>query len=85
VYRPTSGSNPWYILNSSSNQVSYYYWGAAGDFLVPGDYDGDGRADVAVWRPSNGTWYTILSSTGQPQYVQYGAQGDIPVPAARTQ
>ena len=39
-------------------------WGGANDTPVARDYDGDGRIDIAVFRPFNGTWYVRNSSTG---------------------
>ena len=41
-----------------------YQWGLTGDVAVPGDYDGDGRTDFAVYRPSTGVWFVTQSTTG---------------------
>jgi glucose/arabinose dehydrogenase len=44
------------------------------------DFDGDGRTDLSIFRPSNGVWYINNSSDGGYQIGQFGANGDIPVP-----
>ena len=46
------------------------------DTPTPADYDGDGKADVAVFR--NGTWY-INRITGGFLGVQFGTSEDMPV------
>ncbi len=49
---------------------------------IKSDYDGDGKADVAVWRPSDGNWRILQSSDNTLRIQQWGGGsfGDKPVP-----
>ncbi|MGD9563412.1 MAG: Calx-beta domain-containing protein [Pyrinomonadaceae bacterium] len=47
---------------------------------TPFDYDGDGRADLSVRRPSNNIWYLRRTSAGYTA-MQWGVAGDRMAPA----
>lgn len=44
------------------------------------DFDGDGRSDISVFRPSEGNWYANQSRAGFLG-LHFGQNGDQPVPA----
>ncbi|REJ79164.1 MAG: hypothetical protein DWQ47_06910 [Acidobacteria bacterium] len=44
------------------------------------DFDGDGRTDISVFRPSEGNWYINGSQAGFFG-LNWGLDGDLPVPA----
>ncbi len=91
VWQASTGN--WYVLNSNdgiayaSRLVVALGLGSAGDLPVPGDYDGDGRPDLGVWRASSGAWSVLLSTYdydaghGLQRRWGVGAAGDVPVPA----
>ena len=47
---------------------------------TPFDFDGDGKADISVYRPNTGTWY-FLNSTPGYSATQWGISTDKIVPA----
>ena len=72
---PTSPCSARPPARGSSSGGITVAWGTSGDIPVPGDYDGNGTTDVAVFRPSTGTWFVRNGIT-----VAWGTSGDIPVP-----
>ena len=54
-----------------------YFGGSASDFLCQGDYDGDGRTDIAVWRPDDTSFYYMGSASGFTAFP-YGTSLDYP-------
>lgn len=75
VFRPSEGL--WYVLQSTNSTPKIVPLGSNGDRPVPGDYDGDGFTDYAIFR--DGAWYILLSSNSSLQIVSWGLTGDKPV------
>jgi hypothetical protein len=75
------GSGITFLVGTTSGTLlKARQWGTFNtDFVVPGgDYDGDGKADFAVWRGfgsgTNGFWY-ILRANDTTQFLQWGQGG----------
>ena len=47
---------------------------------MQGDYTGDGKADIAVFRPSTGEWFIQRSEDNSFFSFPFGASGDVPAP-----
>ena len=49
--------------------------------ITDGDFDGDGKTEIALYRPATGVWYILKSSTNFTCYDAYpfGVSTDVPV------
>jgi hypothetical protein len=83
VWRPGAGGTAgFYILQSSNSTFRFDQFGQTGDVpSVTSDYDGDNKADPAVFRNGQpAVWYYRSSINGSVAVIPWGATGDIPYP-----
>jgi len=83
----------WSFQQSSDNQIIVVKWRTGSNnrtrlhpsIPVPADFDGDRRADVALWNSDSGIWHILFAANGYDQSksfaVRWGTVGDIPVQA----
>jgi len=78
----------WTIMQSTDGvRTLIFGLSTMNDVAVPGDYDGDGKWDVAIWRPGSGadlwhgpSYFWILTTKGErTMVIPWGTFGDSPL------
>ncbi len=64
--------------------VARFYSGLQAPHPERFDFDGDRKADISIFRPSNGEWWVSRSSDGGHFAAQFGASNDKLVPGDYT-
>lgn len=86
---------PWYLQNSNAGYTGYQF-SVSTDVPIPAYYDGDGKSDIAVYRPQAGDWYQLRTTTNvfssastattffAPSFAAAIAQAPVPAPMSKT-
>lgn len=89
VARDNAGMIEWTSRDGDSGveAAPLNFGSSATDFILSGDFDGDGLNDYAIWNPSampGTSKFSVLKSTfpAPPLEVLLGEEGDYPVPNA---
>lgn len=77
------GKVSFYVASNAANgngQLSGDYIYASSNATLSGSaissFDGDGKSDIGVFRPSSGSWYSLDSSDGGFRAIPFGTNGD---------
>ncbi|MBK8813803.1 MAG: hypothetical protein IPN69_24155 [Acidobacteria bacterium] len=82
IFRPNGATGTeWWTLRSSTGGNWAAQFGDPTDRIVAEDFTGDGKTDVAIFRPSNSNWYILRSEDYSYYSFPFGTTGDIAVPA----
>jgi hypothetical protein len=68
------------VRSSRTGALVQQQWGWFAARPVPGDYDGDGKTDHAVYHPATGEWYIRESTTGELVRHSWGWSAAFPLP-----
>ena len=69
------------IRNLATGTTTPMRWGIRDDEFVAGDFDGDNKGDITIFRASTGYWWSLRSSDSVVTAVHWGISGDRPVAA----
>jgi len=86
---PGGGQSAAYLMLLSSTDYDFGStltvpagWPGLGDTPVPGDYNGDGISDPAIWRGTASVWIIPMSPAfNSYQFYAWGQSGDKPIGA----
>ncbi len=82
IFRPAGATgSEWWVLRSSTGGNWATQFGVPGDKIVAEDFTGDGKTDVAFYRPTDNFWYVLRSEDYSYYSFPFGTNGDIPAPA----
>ncbi len=76
---PGSIQKYWYINYTGTPTTSVVAWGLQNDNVVPEDFDGDGKDDIAIWRSGPATtaaFYILQSGSSTVRIEAFGQSGD---------